>query len=32
MTTVFINAAMVALVYLYTAISYDFGFKNWSPL
>lgn len=32
MTTVFIVVALAAAVYLYAAISFYYGFRNWSPV
>ncbi len=32
MTIVLIIAAIVAAIYIYAAIAYYYGFKNWYPL
>jgi hypothetical protein len=32
MTIVFIIAAVVAVIYIYGAVAYYYGFKNWLPV
>jgi len=32
MTIVFIIAAVIAAIYIYAAVAYYYGFKNWAPL
>ena len=32
MATILIIAAIVAAIYIYAALAYYYGFKNWNPL
>jgi len=32
MTVVLIIVAIVAVIYIYAAVAYYYGFKNWHPL